>query len=88
MPSTRESCIQLLKRKKYDLEDPLDTLPPVWATFCLGVWFFERINNRICVRGLKGGPCFHQKLVWVVKNLKNKNKKKKMEKYKVRIGSR
>ena len=36
MPITRESCIQVLKRKD-DLEDLLDTLPHVCAAFRLGI---------------------------------------------------
>ena len=39
------------------------------------------------MRGLEKGPWYHRKVVWFVKNLKNKNKKKKGENMRVRIGS-
>ena len=39
------------------------------------------MNNQLYIRGLERGPWHHQKVMWVVKNLKNKNKKKKVEKY-------
>ena len=39
------------------------------------------------MRGLEKGPKYHRRVVWVVKNLKKKNKKKKMEEYMVWIGS-
>ena len=44
------------KLEKDDREDPLDTLSHVCAAFPHGVWSFERINNRVCIRGLKKGP--------------------------------
>ena len=47
-----------------------------------------RINTRVCIRGLERGPCYHQKVMWVVKNLKNKKENKgKRKNMKVRVGS-
>ena len=39
------------------------------------------------MRGLEEGPWYHRKVTWVMKNLKNKNKKKKGENVRVQIGS-
>ena len=50
------------KKGKIDLEDPLDTLPHVCAAFRLGVGSFERINGRVCLRGLEKGPWYHRKV--------------------------
>ena len=37
MPSTRESCVRVLKKEAVIFKDPLDTLPHVYAAFLLHV---------------------------------------------------
>ena len=56
MSSPRESCVRVLKTDEVILKDPLDTLPRVYAAFLLGVLSFERINDRIFMRGSEKGP--------------------------------
>ena len=63
MPSTRESCVQLLKKKEVIFEDPLDTLPYVCAAFRLGVLSFERINERVFMMGPEKGPWCRRKVM-------------------------
>ena len=56
MPSTRESCVRVLKKEEVIFKDHLDTPPHVHAAFLLGVLSFERINERFFLRGLEKGP--------------------------------
>ena len=42
MPSTRESCVRVLKTDEVIFKDPLGTLPRIYAAFLLGVLSFER----------------------------------------------
>ena len=56
MPSTTESCVRVLTKEEVIFKDPLDTLPHVCAAFLLGVLSFERINDRVFIRGLEKGP--------------------------------
>ena len=56
MPNTRGSCACVLKADEVIFKDPLGTLAHVYAAFLLGVLSFERINNRVRIRGLGKGP--------------------------------
>ena len=56
MPNTRESCVCVLKTDEVIFKDPLGTLSCVYAAFLLGVLSFERINDRVFVKGLEKGP--------------------------------
>ena len=56
MPSTRESCVRVLKKEEVIFKEPLYTPPHVHAAFLLGVLSFERINDRVFMRGLEKGP--------------------------------
>ena len=40
------------KKEEVIFKHPLDTLPHVCAAFLLGVLSFERINDRVFIRGL------------------------------------
>ena len=53
MPSTRESCVRVLKKDAVIFKDPLDTLPHVYAAFLLGVLSFERIQRSDFHEGLR-----------------------------------
>ena len=72
MPSTRESCVRVLKKKAVIFKDPLDTLPHVYAAFLLGVLSFVRINNRVLMRDLEKDPWHRRKVMMVVRHLEKK----------------
>ena len=72
MPSTRESCVRVLKKEEVIFKDPLDTLPHVYADFLLGVLSFERINDWVLMRDLEKGPWYRRKVMRVVRNLEKK----------------
>lgn len=75
MPSTRKSCIRVLKTDEVIFKDPLGTLPRVYAAFLLGVLSIERINERVFIMGPEKGPWYRRKVMWFAGNL---------EKYKIR----
>ena len=62
------------KKEEVIFKDPLDTLPHVYAAFLLGVLSFERINDRVFMRGLKKGSWYRRKVVWLVRNLEREKK--------------
>ena len=88
MPSTRESYVRVLKKETMIFKDPLDTLPHVYAALLLGVLSFERINDRVFMRGLEKGPLVPSEgEVGCKEPKKIKIRRKKKKDMRVQIGS-
>src|SRR4051812_42365304 len=77
MPSTRESCVWVLKKETVIFKDPLNFLSHVYTAFLLGVLSFERIQRSGFHEGFrKGGPWYRRRLMWVVRNLEKIRERK------------